>query len=614
MSNRRIGPIQAIKSSTVPKEIIIFDTETHINYTTELSIEFPLRLGVLIYIKLNKKLHTLKREVYTYYNSEDAIAYITSKLRKNKTITLFAHNIGFDIRVLNLPELFTILNWEHKPPIINGRAFIWRVKNTIGRLSFIDTSNFAVHSVAQLGHDLKFPKMIVDFDNCTDEELIEYCRNDCEILERFVLDYVRFIHNNDLGKFQATLASQALTAYRKRFMNIQPYIHNHELTTKLERDSYHGGRVEVFKMGHYRDNDYYTLDINSMYPYIMYNYELPYQLNNYTEFMSYSQLLNRIRDNYVIAEVIIQTDKPYYPILFNGKLVFPIGEFKTALHHEELKLAIENKHIKRILRVATYLKATLFKDYVEFFYTERQKAKQSNNYSWDFICKIFLNSLYGKFGQINPLRLVVGEVDEKLVSRIQIYRQRTKEFYTEILWQGKVYRETKQGESTYSFPAIAGAITASARTLLYKYALIAGLDNTYYADTDSLIVNNIGYNNLSQYIDPNQLGMLKVEGSSNSVTIYGNKDYEFGGKVRHKGIKLSSIQTEPNRWAQLQFSSFISWMNNGDNVVPSAKWISKRRLHIYGKGNAPRQGEVTPYLMTCSLDPLTKEYLNRLTE
>lgn len=592
--SRREGRIKALKREGTPQIIISLDTETHIIEIDKDNVVLPFKLGVATVVHLDKEANLLDRKVVRFKDKKSFIDLLVKTVEPRKTTYIIGHNIGFDIRVLSLTKLFKELNTESTPPIINERVFMWSGKINNCRFEFIDTANFAVHSVEQLGKDLKFAKMSIDFNNCTEEELFDYCQRDTEICEKFFIEYIKFIRINELGEFRPTLASQSLTAFRKKFMHTPYYIHNDETVIALEREAYHGGKVEAFKLGQLEDQLYWYLDVNSMYPYVMLNKEMPVRKVGYTKKCSMDYLKRMVAKAYVIADVLIDTDKPIYPIIKNGKLIFHVGKFRATLHQSELEYALEHNHIVGVKQVAVYEKKIIFDDYVKFFYGIKQQSSIDDNQSWRFISKIFLNSLYGKTGQSYVGRKNIGTCDDKLVFRHVFYSQPTKEWMCDIHWDGIIYREEKGGEVAHSFPALAGAVTAEARMLLTRYIEKAGWENTFYVDTDSLICNQTGIEALSDDLSETTLGKLKIEDVSHSVNIRGCKDYSFGIKDRIKGVSSKAQKITENRWRYLQMTGFISWMNEGNQEEMKGIYREKNRSGIYYKGNVDEFGNITP--------------------
>lgn len=614
---RRDGYIKPTSGNSFPKELLFLDTETYQIKPDNVTLIFPLKLGVLIYVKLDKNAKVIKRDVSTFYSLDDFYDMFYGFIKRKKTLYVFGHNIGFDIRVLNAPHILSAKGFISSPPIINERLFIWRLKSDNGNVIFIDTANYAVQSVKQLGKDMGYDKMDVDLEQTNDNDLLNYCIRDTEIVEKFVIKYIQFIHNNDLGKFSVSLASQALLTWRHRFITTSLYIHTNQEVLDIERSAYHGGRVEAYYIGNLHDETYYYLDINSMYPYVMSTSLLPNRLLSFTVSPSIQLLSLMQHDFYFIADVQLKARNNAYPVFptkplsikntpvnnekeldysdIHGYLVFPTGNYRTVLHHSELMHALEHNEITHIYSLMTYNKAIMFNDYVDFFYKQKQMATLAKDNSWRFISKLFLNTLYGKFGQTNVNREFIGYTALDGLWRVPIYNRDTHITKQRIAWFGEIIEEYKDGEATYSFPAIAGAITAECRMLLYSIIKQAGKSNVFYADTDSVITNTTGYNNLKSRLDDNAIGYLKVEHTSDELTIRGAKDYDFGEISKTKGKSAKATNITDNKWSQLQFQSFLSWLNHGGNTPPSATRIEKRRLGVYNKGIVSLGGFVIPF-------------------
>jgi hypothetical protein len=296
--------------------------------------------------------------------------------------------------------------------------------------------------------------------------------------------------------------------------------------------------------------------------------------------------------------VEIETDINAFGLYRDHKFIFPIGRFRTQLHHHELLFAIEHCKILKIHRVAAYQKNSIFNDYVEFFYSEKVRYTQEHNLPYRTIAKLFQNSLYGKFGQLKPHRDLISEEKSNDVWRLTCCNLDTMDTYQQLFWYGVLYHEYKKGETITSYPGLAGAITAIARIRLFEFIIKAGKENVFYTDTDSLIVNQSGYDNLIPFIDEYRLGFLKLEETSNILHIFGNKDYIFGDNVKTKGVPKKANKLDENRWSYMQFEGFISWLNKGAITVPSAKIIQKTRKSVYNKGVILDNGSVIPIELT----------------
>lgn len=617
---RRSEPIPKYRRNTFPKRFLFVDTETSaVSVSNSDDIQL-LKLGVCIYTEIDKNVTVKRREIYNFKTAQEFIEIMTKYGQKRQRLVIVGHNVLFDIEVMNLPQNLFDLGMKHSYPVKNGKTFLWNVKSAKGSFLFIDTANYTATSLKKIGHDIGLDKREIYFKTCTDDELRDYCQNDVEICEKFILEYIRFLVLNDLGDFKTTIASQAFCTWRYRFMNIQPVIHLNDTVNLIEKKSYHGGRTECFSIGSYSGQKFYKLDINSQYPYAMKFGKMPYELLSYNQYPIYSVLMYHLENNYLLVDCTVNTEIPVYPVLIsvsensvnqtfkladgtsnglsNPKVIYPTGKYRTWLHSSEFRYAIDNNLIDSVHAYCLYRSADLFSEFVDTLYDLKVRYQTEGNAAFRYLVKIILNALYGKFGMLFHETEKICDTDENRVMIQPGYCEKHGYNFTEINWFGVLYRAFSTGLSAYSFPAIAGAITANARMLLWNYISIANIANVFYSDTDSLIVNQKGYDNLYQFVDADRLGYLKSEGESDTLTIYGAKDYQFGSEVRVKGIPANSIEFDHGKWGFLEFEGFHTWRNNGANRPPLTYHKEKHRNLSYDKGVVDRTGRVIPYVLS----------------
>lgn len=594
MSDFLNPPLKKPKRISLPKYLVFLDTEADNVSEDDNELDFRFRMACLIFIELDDTLKIIRRNVYFADDLIDFYLILDDLVRDYQKLYVFGHNLGFDLRILGAFRTLVEYKFTGTAPIINHRIFMWHVKRGHQTIDFIDTANFAVISVAQLGKDIGLPKLEVDFNSVTDADLHTYCQRDCEILERFILEYLGFLHHFDLGGFKHTLASQALHSFLYRFYDDNIFPHHWPKLIEIEKECYHGGRSEAFFIGELPSQPYYALDINSMYPSIMLNEFVPIKLFKFFD-RNIPKLTQKLFDEYyLIAICRIKTPEPCFSKVINKRLCFPVGTMSITLHHCELEYAWKHKMILEITTLVVYHKAKVFAKYADFFLKKRREYKEAGNDSWSYICKIKGNSLYGKLAQHNYKREKLDNFLETDFGRMPFCDETRGISGQIIIWNGEVIKEFKEGISRHSFMAIAGAITARGRMMLWELITIAGKENVFYVDTDSLIVNEKGYTALAPYIDKLKPGMLKLEKTDNHLVIHGAKDYEHGTKIRRKGIKEKAVVTKDGAFEQFNFDSVVQWLNSGGEGTVKAHKVTKRRSGLYSKGVVNDSGDVSP--------------------
>lgn len=584
-----------------PNNILIVDTESAIT-TDESGTQFQtFRLGYAIHLlkqenKWSERGFVLKI-VEDFWDLLDQFSY------KKKKLYVFAHNMAYDYAILKLDSYISSRCLEIKMRVIDSVFMISACKESSGSLIFLSSTNYYKQSLKELGIIFGLSKMeSPDFLNCSDEKLLPYCIRDTEVLCTIMKQHIAFVVSNDLGSFKPTIAGQAMTAFRHRFMHHDLLVHDYYDILEMEKNSYRGGRCEVFKMGKF--NDVTCLDINSMYPYVMKTKDYPTKLIS-SEILTNVPLLDIERvisaGTFILAECSLNMKKPVIACK-RDKLLFPIGKIKQTITSPEIEYILNNPNCGKIVsfdKVVYYYKANIFSEYVDFFYALRQS---SDNLAIKQMSKILLNGLYGKFGQHNSTipELVTDEIIRKVYLEFMTEND-TMEVIDDISAKyirigNDLYYITKKDEefARDSIPIIASAVTSYARMLLWELMQTAGSENVLYCDTDSLFVNKDGLANLESYINPNELGKLKIE-KSGSCNIRGAKDYTFNGKIKLKGIKENAKKISENTYIQQQFHTKNQRYRDGtpDGIVV-VKQVVKKLSRNYDKGIVHRNGNVRP--------------------
>lgn len=329
------------------------------------------------------------------------------------------------------------------------------------------------------------------------------------------LIYTRIAPVNRLG---LTLPSTAMRCFTTRFLKSDITIPTNEKVKRMLREAYTGGRVEVFRSGHYDSVSVY--DFNSLYPSVMRNTPVPTTGN-----VVFTKDIPSLLNNPSVSRIrFLQRDQTKYPLLlkngmgtYGGEGVYFGNELSRLLHNANGDITvIEGFYFPE--------SAVVFEDYVNTLYTLRMEDKEG---ALGNACKLLLNSLYGKFGQ-QPERTRTMRIDaEQAYTLIQngIKLETINEEYG-------IYRISESKSVNFEHVGIAGTITSEARSRLWE-SFDSG---TVYCDTDSIHTTTKHNHHTSSNI-----GDLKLEFNGEAVYV-GKKLYALRDskkeKVRAKGIRV----------------------------------------------------------------------------
>lgn len=619
------------KSNQLPRYKVYIDTESRV-----INLKHYPYLAIACFIDTR-----YRKENWTEYENENIknlwkdIANFGAK--EKGSVYVYGHNVAYDLLATGgipalLEEGFHVTQFFEK-----GLTFILVMRKTavykdkkgeekekvLKTLNFVSTTNYFSFPLATLGEIFGLEKLGFDYDEGTLEEAKIYCRRDVEICKKATETFTNFVIENELGTLAKTTPGQAFNAYRHKFMKEKIFLHDSAPGFEVERKAYYGGRVECFKIGRFEGN-FYGYDINSMYPHVMNTNRYPVKLISVRGRNTLNEIASFIKNYGVIGEFTVKTEKPVFPLKLDNNLIFPVGTFKTYLSTPEIKYGLENNLIMAAGEVAVYEMENIFTDYVKYFYEKRLEAKKQKNKVYDLLFKLFLNALYGKFGQKSDNWQRVGDAPPEVIKAEEIINIETGEREVYKIFGGSIFKKGEEEEGFNSFCGIASHVTAYARMELLKYIELAGWENVLYMDTDSLFVNAEGSQNLERagVVDSKILGLMKLEKHDTKIYIKAPKDYEFAGEKKMKGVKKGSEQvTDENILSELALKMNVRVSDLPERIYSNIQWPSLytfiragnlsnyyniRRTKIlagyYNKGWVLEGGNVKPFEMQLIYD------------
>jgi hypothetical protein len=583
------------KKEDRPRRAVFFDTETKAIPLPSGAKQLELKLGWACYWDRPDRESYTSLEWHFFTTTEDFWTFLHKHLDPDDDLYLIAHNVAFDFRIVGGFDHAQKERWWIDFLYHKGMTTLLRYETGQGALQLLDMGNFFSTTLAEIGEVVGVEKGEIDFDKCSFQELSDYCHNDVQILVKAWEAWFDFLDTHDLGDFRLTLAAQAMSAYRHSFMDHGIKIHSDKSVSELERKAYRGGRVECFSVGDLSGQVFYQLDVNGMYAAMMSWYEYPRFLKSWPLSLNLKQLRATIKRHCVIARVILQTDIPAFPLRAGPFNIYPVGTFQTVLSTPELEFALERCKVLKVGKVAIYEKAPIFQAYANYFANLKDRYWKEGNQPFRTISKKFANSLYGKFGQTNIETDLSFEMPPLAPREASYYNWKLKKWHRIYKLGYQVVFETQGGESFNSFPAIPAHVTAYGRMYLWSLIEKAGRENVFYVHTDSLIVNQQGFDNLTDKVDDYELGLLKVEYVADELEIMGPNNLRLGATIKSGGIRKNAVQLAHDVYEQDRFLGLRGAVRVGDPDLVTVKKVRKRMHRRIKTGVVTPTGKIDPF-------------------
>lgn len=339
---------------------------------------------------------------------------------------LYFHNLKYDgkfimyylftqgykqVKEINAPKQFTALIDEMGMYYSIVVPYKYNGRNK--KATFLDSLKLFPNSLRQLAknYNLETQKGELDYDTIryenhtiTQEEKI-YLEADVIIL-RSLLEIAQ---NNNMQKM--TIASNAIQffkdllykEYKVTFEEIFPIIN--ETTFDYLQKGYKGGCSMVNKKYRNQITPTNSYDVNSMYPHILRNKELPFGYpvffkGKYQQDNNFPLYVQRIR-----CEFYLKPNKPptiqvknTYGFLGNEWVENSNEILELTLTNIDLQMLLENYDVYHLEYLDGYKFASsskIFAPYIDHWYSIKSNSKNPSEVA---IAKLYLNSLYGKFG------------------------------------------------------------------------------------------------------------------------------------------------------------------------------------------------------------------------
>ena len=461
--------------------------------------------------------HNLKfdGEFILYYLIKNGFEWVESREKRNNTFSTLISDMGLFYSI----EVY------------------FEVGKKVKKVTFIDSLKIINQTVESMPKTFKIPenKLEIDYNlprekgHILTSEEEAYVKNDVVIVAK-ALSYLF-----KMGLTKMTAGSNALSEYKEitrinRFRSLYKPL-NYEIDKDI-RKSYRGGFTylnPIYKNKEVASGE--VLDVNSLYPSVMYNEILPFGepfffIGEYKEDKVYPLYIQRLTCCFKIKDGKIPTIQIKHSRFVDNEYLTESGNEPVALTLTsiDLKLFFEQYDVWDLnFESGWKFKGMrgLFTTYIDKWIGVKNEATISGNKGMRQVAKIMLNSLYGKFATSLDVQGKIPYLENDVV-KYRLGEKTTKDgvylpmgaFITAYA-RNKTIR-TSQAIKDYS---------------IKKY----GIDMYCYSDTDS-IHTILPIDELEQFceIDDVKLGAWKHESHFERAKFIRQKTYleEINGEIQ----------------------------------------------------------------------------------
>jgi len=573
-------------SSRMPRRWIYLDTEAY-RTTYDDCVEQEWRLAVTCFDNRDNNAKKWRApEWRDWFDPYPMWEYISNLARPKSRTIIVAHNVSYDVRISRALEILPRMGWELDIMAIGARNLTFTFRRDQASLVFTDFMAWVPTSLDKIGQMLQLHKLDLPPDNCTNEELLRYCRRDVDILREANMEILKMLEEGDLGNWQKTGAGMAWSVWRHLHYTHKVLVHSDDGARELETVAAATGRCEAWRHGPVAGGPWYEFDLPMAYPYVARDTSLPTMLLGH-DWHPTLERLDKLGENHrVLVTATVETEEPILPIHTETGWLWPVGKFSGTWWDHELNLARDRGATVTPTHAIYYKAAPLLAQWAEWIINLVEDDESDYTPLQRAVAKHWSRALIGRFGARYPLWEDWGESLSEDVELRGCYDADTHELGHMLTIGNKTYMGLAKEWVADACPSIMGAVMAECRIRLWEMLEVAGRDNVAYMDTDSLIVNAKGKAALESWISEGNGWGLRRKGTYRRLDIMGPRQLIVNGKSRIAGIPTKSTPISDNEFIGERWDGVESSLGSGAPSIVVARrtrWIVEgvdhRRAH-----------------------------------
>lgn len=473
------------------------------------------------------------------------------RIKKENNPYVYFHNLKFDGEFIIYYLLKNDFEWVETnekrdntfSTLISDMGLFYQIevyfkvdKKKTKKVTFIDSLKIINQSVESMPKTFKIPenKLTLDYNKPREKGYILQPEEEAYIKNDVIIPAKALRYLFDMGLTKMTAGSNALSEYKNiltinRFRSMYKTL-SYEVDKDIRR-SYKGGFTycnPAFKGKETGEGE--VLDVNSLYPSVMYEKILPFGEpfffeGEYQEDKVYPLFIQRLTCSFKIKEGKIPTIQIKHSRFVDNEYLTDSGIEPVALTltNIDLKLFLEQYDVWDLHYESGWKfkgMRGLFTHYIDKWIEVKNEATKTGNKGMRQVAKILLNSLYGKFATSLDVQSKIPYLEDDIV-RYKLGEKETKD---------GVYLPMGAFITAYARDKTIRTSQAIKDYSIKKY----GKDLYCYSDTDS-IHTLLSIDELKQFceIDDIKLGAWKHESHFTRAKFIRQKTYleEIDGEI-----------------------------------------------------------------------------------
>lgn len=560
-------------------------------------------------------------ETGTGHDRTSLAAWVDRAAVGRKHLWLYAHNAGFDLATTQLPIQLTELGWTITDYAVHTAAPWFRLRRGSKRIVLADSWSVFPRPLRELGRAVGIAKPDLPASDADDDLWGERCRADVDIALAALCEAMDWWDAQNLGQWSITGPSTGWHAYRHIPTAQAPVIVPDKPGIAADREAVYSGRRGQWRVGTFTNGPFLELDFTAAYPMVAAFEPLPAR-RLFT--VTGAELDERLIDSPafgVIAECVIDTDEPLFPVRLEGRTWYPVGRFVTTLASPDIIEARRLGHLKEIRSATVHRLSPHMQSWARWLLNLQYRNAHDTPETVRIMAKLWGRSVIGRWASRGSETEDWGDAPNPGWHIEQIWDVDKQCHGWLVDMAGKRRKILMTGDTDDTYPAVLAFVESHVRVRLGRAIRAIGEGAILQCNTDGMIVNanTLGTRSargdlvapdgmprsarvawclerLQELTDPLR---LRVKATHRSVTVLGPQHVQLPNERKFSGIPAIAQQLSADELRQLPASRrarSVAWEDPNAIAYKVKNWPGLAWQLEYGDGAGYVRPETTPVI------------------
>jgi hypothetical protein len=380
----------------------------------------------------------------------------------------------------------------------------------------------------------------------------------------------------------------------RRHLDDDVLVHNRLEVREAESQAMYAGRCEVWKHGKLSGGTWHEWDYALAYANVCAENELPTTLVDQALSPRLHKVLGGSPGRQALVRAAITTDVPVLPYTDDAGICWPVGTFIGWYWAQELSLAVENGVQVKPITAWRYRAAPWLSSWAQWCMAQVADDSTPEARIRGLAAKHWTRAVPGRSAMQYRAWEDKGDAWQPGVGYMPLLDLDTGKRGAALTLGHQRWEAWSKQWWDNALPQLLSSVMAHCRVRLWHALQTAGFEHVAYCDTDSVIVDGIGHQRLSEAIADGYLWSLRYKGPHNGLEVTAPQLVEGSTYRRLAGVPKGARRTGASTYVGDEWDGVTTSINRGhpgEVRVRQARialsGIDTRRQHLPGGATAP---------------------------